>query len=327
MSFENLYLMLILLVPFIVFVLLVSTNKDGVERVFPIDVLDRIRVEGSGVSNRVRDILLFGAIFMMIVAVGHPYIAKGERDIKLGGLEITLALDISGSMRSQDRYPSRLDFAKEKSKKLLEYLVEDEVMLLTFSDSLFLVSPTTSDKETLKVVIDGISKEYLQGGSNFTALAEGLQKSLQNRPQKIVVIVSDGGDSGTLAKLKEVLAKEKIKLYALLVGTKEGAPILDRENKAVLQNDKIVMSRLNMELADVAKGSGGDYVIADYSGGGVEILADMIHQNLAINKSQKMLRVSDRVELFYYPLLLGLLLLFLSLFSRPNGNLSKRFLS
>jgi len=33
------------------------------------------------------------------------------------------------------------------------------------------------------------------------------------------------------------------------------------------------------------------------------------------------------VELFYYPLLLGLLLLFLSLFSRPNGNLSKRFLS
>ncbi|HGZ70197.1 MAG TPA: hypothetical protein ENK74_02265 [Nitratifractor sp.] len=94
-----------------------------------------------------------------------------------------------------------------------------------------------------------------------------------------------------------------------------------------MQNDKIVMSRLNMELADVAKGSGGDYVIADYSGGGVEILADMIHQNLAINKSQKMLRVSDRVELFYYPLLLGLLLLFLSLFSRPNGNLSKRFLS
>jgi hypothetical protein len=99
MSFENLYLMLLLLVPFILFALLVSTNKDGVERVFPQNVLDRIRVEGSGVSNRARDILLFSAIFMMIIAVGHPYIAKGERDVKLGGLEIVPLLTGGGATK------------------------------------------------------------------------------------------------------------------------------------------------------------------------------------------------------------------------------------
>jgi Ca-activated chloride channel family protein len=324
MSFENLYLMLLLLVPFILFALLVSTNKDGVERVFPQNVLDRIRVEGSGVSNRARDILLFSAIFMMIIAVGHPYIAKGERDVKLGGLEIVLALDISGSMRSQDRYPNRLEFAKEKSKKLLDFLAEDEVMLLTFSDSVFLVSPMTSDKETLKMVIDGITKDYLQGGSNFSALAEVLKSRFKNRVQKIAVVVSDGGESGSLEQLRKTVEKENIKLYALLVGTKEGSPILDKDNKAVLKNDKIVMSRLNMELADIAKSSGGDYVVAGYSGENIEILADMIHQNLAIDTSQKRLHINDRVELFYYPLLLALFLLFLSLFSRPNGSLSKR---
>jgi len=72
MSFENFYLMLLLLIPFVLFAFLVLTNKEGVERVFDKEVLERIRVSGSGVSMRVRNLLLFGAIFMMIIAVGHP---------------------------------------------------------------------------------------------------------------------------------------------------------------------------------------------------------------------------------------------------------------
>ena len=326
MNFENFYLMLLLLIPFILFALLVLTNKEGIERVFSKEVIERIRVEGSGLSNRARNTLLLGSIFMMIIAVGHPYISKGERDIELGGLEIVMALDISGSMRSEDLYPNRLEFAKEKSKELLDNLVEDEIMLLTFSDSVFLISPMTSDKETLKTVIDGITEEYLEGGSNFQGLAEVLKNTLKEREQKIAIIVSDGGEEKDLKSFKKIVLNEKIKLYVILIGTKEGAPILDKNKKAILKNDQVVMSHLNMELAEIAKESGGDYVVADYGDQDIEELAQKIEKNLIFGKTKKRLHIKDRVELFYYPLLLSLLLLLLALFSRPNGELTKKLL-
>jgi len=326
MSFENFYLMLLLLVPFTLFAYLVLTNKEGIERVFGNEVLDRIRVAGSGLSNRVRNALLLGAIFMMIIAVGHPYIAKGERDIERGALEIVMALDISGSMRSQDFYPNRLEFAKAKSKKLLNNLVEDEVMLLTFSDSVFLISPMTSDKETLKTVIDGITDEYLEGGSNFTALAEVLKNIFKEREQKIAIIVSDGGKKRDLKQFKKIISDAKIKLYAVLIGTQEGAPILDKDNKALLKNDKVVMSHLNLELGKIAKESGGDYIIADYGDKNIEKLAEEIEMNLQHGNLKRRLHVVEKRELFYYPLLLALILLFVSLFSKPKRELFERLL-
>ena len=326
MSFENFYLMLLLLIPFLLFAFLVLTNKEGIERVFSPEVIERIRVEGSGVRARVRNALLLGAIFMMIIAVGHPYIEKGERDIELGSLEIVMALDISGSMRSQDFYPNRLDFAKEKSKELLDNLVEDEVMLLTFSDSVYLISPMTSDKETLKTVVDGITKDYLDGGSNFTALGEVLKRSLKEREQKIAIVVSDGGKEGDLSTFRQLLLDAKIKLYAILIGTKLGSPVLDKDGKAVLKNDEVVMSRVNMELGKIAKESGGDYIVADYNDANIEELAAKIESNLHYGSLRKRLRVKDKVELFYYPLILALVLLLLALFSRPNGAVFQKLL-
>ena len=326
MSFENFYLMLLLLIPFLLFAFLVLTNKEGIERVFNSEVIERIRVEGSGLSTRVRNALLLGAIFMMIIAVGHPYIEKGERDIELGALEIVMALDISGSMRSQDFYPNRLDFAKEKSKKLLDNLVEDEVMLLTFSDSVYLISPMTSDKETLKTVIDGITKEYLDGGSNFRALGEVLRDTLKGREQKIAIVVSDGASKGDLREFKKMILDANIKLYAILIGTEIGAPILDKDGKAVLKNEQVVMSRLNLELGKIAKESGGDYIVADYGDENIEELAAKIESNLHYGSLKKRLHVKDKIELFYYPLMLALVLLLLALFSRPNGAVFQKLL-
>ncbi len=326
MSFEHFYLMLLLLVPFLIFAYLIVTNKDGLERVFSQEVIERIRVEGSGMSSRARNFLMLGAIFFMIVAVGHPYLQKGQRDIELGALEIVMALDISGSMRSQDLYPNRLEFAKTKSKKLLDYLVEDEVMLLTFSDSVYLISPMTSDKETLKSVIDGVTKEYLDGGSNFTALGETLLDILKKREQKIAIVVSDGGEERDLQSFRKAILDGDIKLYVILIGTKIGAPILDKNDKTILQNDQVVMSHLNMELAKIAKESGGDFIIADYGDSSIEELASKIESNLHYGHLKKRLHVQERVELFYYPLLLALLLLIFALFSKPNGEIFKRVL-
>ncbi len=323
MSFENLALLLLLLVPFVIFAFLVLTNKDGIERVFPKKTLQRIKVEGSGFSIRARNILFFISIFLMIIAIGHPYILKGQKEIELNGLETIIALDISASMRTKDRYPNRLEFAKTKTKELLSNLVDDEVMILTFSKDVYLVSPMTKDEDTLKQVVNGINSDYLQGATNFRLLANVVKEKLKNRAQKILIVVSDGGEKEDLIEFENIIKKEGIKLYAILIGTKEGSPLLDEKGKAVLKNGRIVLSKLNEELGKIAKSSGGDYIIADYGKDDIDLISKKIDSNIGYLKGKKVLKIQNKVELFYYPLILSIIILIIAFSSLPVKQIHK----
>jgi Ca-activated chloride channel family protein len=223
MSFEHPYLFLLLIVPFALFATLVITNKEGIERVFDKKVLDRIKVEDSPLTNRVRNIIFFIAIFFMIVAMSEPVIKKGEQKVKISGLEIALAIDISASMRSRDLYPNRLEYAKKNVIKLLNFMPNSEFMIITFANNLFFVSPFTSDKYTLTQVVEGISKDYIQTSTNFANLALGLSDILKNKKQKIAIIVTDGGEDKELTEFEKIIKQNDIKLYVMLVGTKVGA--------------------------------------------------------------------------------------------------------
>ncbi len=324
MSFENLPLLFLLLVPFVLFAILVLTNKEGIERVFSKEVLDRIKVEGNGLSSRVRNLIFFMAILFMIIAIGHPYVLKGEKEIELNALETVVALDISGSMRSTDRYPNRLEFAKVKTKELLNNLVDDEVMLLTFSKDLYLVSPMTKDKDILKQVVDGINSDYLQGATNFTLLANVAKQKLKSKMQKILIVISDGAESEDLDNFEAVIKKEGIKLYAILVGTKEGSTVPDSKGKAILNNDKIVISRINERLGEIAKSSGGDYIIAKYGEDDTYELSKKISSNVAYGNGKKVIKVKDKIELFYYPLIVATILLIFAFSSPPRREDFKR---
>lgn len=317
MTFENIYLLFILLVPFSLFAFLVLTNKDALERVFNKKVLKRISVEESGVSNRVRNTTILASVFFMIIAIANPYIDRGERNLRVSSLELAVVLDISGSMRCKDRYPNRLEFAKLKIEELLSKLSDDDIMLLAFSKNTYLASPMSDDKDTLKEVIHGISKEYLQGESNFETLANVLKNKLKSR-SKIVVIVSDGAQNEELIYFKKVIKSEGIKLYTILIGTKDGSPVLDSKGKTVFNGGKIVVSKLNMSLANLAKESGGDFIIADYGSEDMESFAKKIDSNMHNIIKSTTLKVKDKQVLFYYPLIVSIILLLMALSSIPN---------
>ena len=318
MSFIHPYLFFLLIIPFIAFVYLVLTNKDGVERVFSKKVLERIKVEGGGLSNRARNILFFLAIFMMIVAISHPYILKGDKDIKLQGLNIAVALDISNSMRSKDRYPNRLGFAKQKLKALLDELPEDEITIYAFNNKVYLVSPASSDKETLKQVVDGILDDRLSAKADFTKLAQTLSKRLANFSDKIAVVVSAGGSVQDLQELKKIIKQNNITLYAILTSTRKGAPILDAKGKVVQRGNRVVLSRLDESLGEIAKDSGGDYIVAGYKDYDIKYLVDKIKSSFIKRNSGKTIHVIDRVELFYYPLAFAFLFLLAAFSSFPD---------
>jgi len=324
MSFEHIFLFFLLLVPFGAFSFLLLTNREAIERVFSQKVLDRIKINDSHLTARARKVLFLIAIFFMIVAMAHPYIENSKTKIKLSGINVLFALDISGSMRSRDRYPNRLEFAKIKLKHLLNKMPEDNVMLIAFNNSVYMISPFTEDKDSLKSVIDGITDNYLAGGSNFTLLANSAKDILKNKNPKILVVFSDGGEKKDLKEFKNILKENNIILYTILIGTKSGAVILDKRNNVVIKNDLAIKTTVNEELGKIAKETGGDYIIASYDN--LDVIKLLLKNKDKYNNvnSDKEIEIEERVELFYYPLAIALIFLFASMVSLPNSNSFKR---
>ncbi len=318
MSITYPHIFIMLIIPYIIFAFLVLTNKEGIERVFSQKALKHIKIEGDTLSSRARNVIFFISIFFMIIAASGPYIDRGEKNIKLSGISLTFALDISASMRCKDVYPNRLNFAKIKIKEMLKELPQDEIMLITFSKNVFLVSPFTTDKQTLTDVLDGITDEYLLSSSNFTALANVLKKKLHNKKEKIVVIFSDGAEKRDLLQFEKIIKSENITLYAVLTGTKEGAMVLDEKNRPLLVNYNPVYSKVNEYLGKIAKESGGDYIIADYDNSKIYNLAKEIKTKFHATNSGKYVKIEDRVQLFYYFIIAALVFLLAAFVSVPT---------
>ena len=319
MSFVNPQFFWALIVPFVIFAFLISTNKERLARIFDEKVLKRLSATDESMPMAVRNILMLLALFLMIVAMARPVMEKGDRTIEVQGLTLLTALDISGSMRSTDVYPNRLSFAKKKMNIFFDAMPSDEIGVVAFAYIPFVLVPFSSDKETLKMMVEGVDDSYINMGStDFSALGELASSLLEEKKPKILVLFTDGGDEEAIAGFAEILKENKIDLYVVLVGTEKGAPVIDENGKPfTLEDGTIAITQRNDALGEVAKENDGAYVVASTGKEDITQLVSVIKGKYQ-NQQQGEVTVKERVEYFYYPLGLGLLLLLISLSSMPR---------
>ncbi|MEA2047236.1 MAG: VWA domain-containing protein [Campylobacterota bacterium] len=319
MSFVNPQFFWVLIVPFVIFAFLISTNKERLSRIFDEKVLKRLSATDESMPMTVRNILMLLALFLMIVAMARPVMEKGDKKVEVQGLTLLTALDISGSMRSEDVYPNRLTFAKKKMSTFFDSMPSDEIGVLAFAYSPFVLAPFSSDKETLKMMVEGVDDSYINMGStDFWALGELTASVLEEKKPKIVVLFTDGGDEEAIRGFLEILKANAIDLYVVLVGTDKGAPVIDEHGKPLTQEDgTIAITQRNDALGEVAKESGGAYVVAGNGEEDMKQLASIIRSKYG-NQQQGEVTVKERVEFFYYPLGLGLLFLLIAFSSWPQ---------
>jgi len=308
-----------LAIPFVIFAFLLSTNKDRLERIFDEKVLERLSSASSAVPPAVRNIILFAAIFLMIVSIARPVIHKGDKIVEVAGIPVVVALDISASMRSEDIYPNRLEFAKKKLLALFEKMPSDEIAMIAFAKAAFVLAPFTSDKATLGDIAQRVNHQYINMGStDFGAMGELAAKMVEKKRPKILIVVSDGGDAKALEGFAAQIQKSGMDLYAVLVGSEKGAPVLDENGKTLTQKDgTIAISQRNDALGQTALDSGGAYVVAGNGKEDIDKLVAIIHSRYKAQE-QGEVRIKDRVELFYYPLIGALLLLLIGFGSLPK---------
>jgi len=319
MNFVNPQFFWVMIIPFVVLAFLLSTNKERLSRVFDEKVLKRLSAADESMPMMVRNVIMFLAIFFMIVAMARPVVEKGDKKVDVQGLTLLTALDISGSMRSKDVYPNRLEFAKKKMSALFDAMPSDEIGVVAYAYAAFVLAPFSADKETLKMMVSGVDDSFINMGStDFSALGEYVSSMLKEKKPKILVLFSDGGDAEAIAGFADILEENNIDLYVVLVGTKKGAPVIDENGNPFTQKDgTIAITQRNDALGDVAKKLGGVYVVASNGKEDIQQLVNVIRGKYK-NQQQGEVIVKERVEYFYYPLGFGLLLLLIAFSSIPQ---------
>ncbi len=311
---EFLYLLL-LLIPF---VYLLRNHVDTLERVFSKRVLEKIKIKNRALSKRARNILMLLSMVFLIIALARAQIDKGEIKVKSSFINVVTALDMSRSMFANDIYPNRFEFAKMKFLDSLEYFKNIKVALIGFSSKTFLISPLTEDFHSLKFLTKNLNLDYLSlKGTDILSALESANDLLGDESDKVLLIFSDGGDQKEFSKEIEYAKKHKITVYVYNIGTDKGGVVKTQNGVLKDKNGDIVILKRDDSIKELAIQSGGAYLKYSLAKNDIKVLIDDIRAKHKAKKEQN-ITIKDTKELFYYPLIVAIILFFMSLFSLPQ---------
>jgi len=314
---EFLYLMLL---PAGVLIYLISTNRDALERIFEPKTLEKLRISGDGLGRTGHNALIFIAFLFMTLALAQPVIEKGEERVEVSGADVVIAIDLSLSMQSQDFFPNRLVFAKQKIKEILPQLPARRVAIVGFTSASFIVAPLTTDKDALNFLLNRLKSETVTAkGTDLLAAIKGSVKLLKKSNSKTLLLVTDGGDEQNFESIVSLLKKESIRPIIWMVATQKGAPI--PMEKVSQKSKDLVLSRANRRLKRVADECDGLYVEATISQRDEKVIEEYLKKISNGSKRYEKV-VNKRIQLFYYPLALALLILPFGIYSIGRGSRS-----
>jgi Ca-activated chloride channel family protein len=169
------------------------------------------------------------AIMLFIVALARPQSSSSSREIETEGIDIVIALDISGSMLAEDFKPNRLEAAKKITEKFIDSRVNDRIGLVIFSAKSFTQCPITIDHTVLKNLLKEIKSGLIEDG---TAIGMGLATAVDRLKDskarsRVIILLTDGiNNTGIISPLTAAeLAKNfGIRVYTIGVGTIGKAP-------------------------------------------------------------------------------------------------------
>ena len=267
-SFENTELFFLLLFPIAHLIWFFFVNKNT-NRVFSFSNTSFISSKKNIKEKLVNlpYILQLLCISFIIISLARPQTTNSWEESKTQGIDIILALDISGSMLAKDLKPNRLEASKEIAIDFIKQRKNDRIGLVIFSGESFTQCPLTSDHNSLINLFQDIEYGMVEDG---TAIGDGLGNSINRlidseTKSKIIILLTDGENTkGKISPLTaaEIAASDSvgIKVYTIGVGTKGMAksPVaLDFNGNFIY--DFVEVKIDEQSLTEIAKKTGGQY--------------------------------------------------------------------
>ena len=169
------------------------------------------------------------ALSLLILALARPQTSTRKQDVTIEGIDIVLAMDISGSMLAEDFKPNRLEASKKVASEFVGGRPNDRMGLVVFSGETFTQCPLTTDHAILTDLFDDIKSGMIEDG---TAIGDGLATAVNRLKEsqaisKVIILLTDGENNmGSIDPLSagEIAKVFGIRVYTIGVGTIGTAP-------------------------------------------------------------------------------------------------------
>src|SRR6266705_797554 len=211
------------------------------------------------------------------VALAGPRWGEEKIVTETRGLNLVIAIDISGSMLAEDAKPSRLGRALREARRLVQDLDGDRLGLSAFAGTSYILSPLSVDGSAITLYLDALDPDVAsEGGTELgSALAQGIDL-LHASPEiadRVLVVFTDGEAHDSLEQsVQEARRLAALGIHLILVaeGGRQPTKIPVRDDRGTLvswQQDAsgspILTSRREDVLGAVADAAQGTIVAAE----------------------------------------------------------------
>jgi Ca-activated chloride channel family protein len=265
--------------------------------------------------------LRLAALALVILALARPQTGYAWEESLTEGIDIEIALDVSGSMGAEDFAPeNRLTVAKQVIREFIAGRPADRLGVVIFAGGALTQAPLTTDRRMLDELVDALRLDMLPDG---TAIGLGLANAAKRltdstAKSKVIVLVTDGVNNAGAIDPRSAAAVCKglgIKVYTVGVGStgEELVPVpVTLRNPLTGQIEthrRLMRVRVDVPLLEeIAAQTGGRFFMANDSAS----LASVFREIDALEKTPLQVKRYVRYQETFMPLAwtaLGLLVL------------------
>ena len=185
-----------------------------------VQIASRIGGSWRVYGSKLVEFLRLACFALFVFSLARPQSISHERDLETKGVDIVIALDISGSMLAEDFKPeSRLAVAKEEAKKFIHARENDRIGMVVFAREAFTQCPLTLDYEILTSLLEDIQIGMIEDG---TAIGMGVATAVNrlresDAKSKVIILITDGENNA--GKIDPITAAELARTFGIKVYT------------------------------------------------------------------------------------------------------------
>lgn len=213
------------------------------------------------------DVLRLLALSSLIVAMARPRTVDISNKTKTTkGIDIVVAVDVSGSMLAKDFKPNRMEALKRVASVFVDERPNDRIGLVVYASEAYTKSPVTSDKAVIQEAIASIKYDnVLQDGTGIgMGLATAVNRLKDSKAKsKVIILMTDGVNNAGFIEpetASDIAQQYGIKVYTIGIGTNGMA----ESPYALGPNGQLIFRMMKVEIDEqlmknIASKTGGKY--------------------------------------------------------------------
>ena len=166
------------------------------------------------------------ALSALIVAMARPRTVDISNKTKTTkGIDIVMAIDVSGSMLAKDLKPNRMEALKKVASSFVDERPNDRIGLVVYASEAYTKTPVTSDKAIIQQAIESIKYDnVLQDGTGIgMGLATAVNRLKDSKAKsKVIILLTDGVNNAGFIEpetASDIAKQYGIKVYTVGIGT------------------------------------------------------------------------------------------------------------